>query len=296
MMATNYSLDDLRYFCLIVKLGSFKKASETLALSLSTLSRRIRLLEQSLQLTLLNRDSHRVTLTHSGELYYARYYKLFDELDCIKQELSEDRQQAKGKIKISAPIYVGKHFLSTIFCDFLQQYPEIQLDLRFSNELIDIEKQGIDIAFRTRNPSIDNWVVRQLKLTHNVLCCHANIFPHSITHPEQLEDQAKVTCIGLVPWRLKNKVTNEEYNFQPKKQIRLEVNEIHMLRCAVELGIGISYMPDYLALPLIESGKFQRVLPDWQSKEQSFSMLYRDRKHIPYRVRLLIEHTLQHFS
>lgn len=292
----NYSLDDLRYFCTIVKLGSFKKASESLNLSLSTLSRRIRLLEQTLQLTLLNLDAHRVTLTHTGELYYARYCKLFEEVDAIEQALSDEKQQPKGKIRISAPIYMGKHFLSAIFCDFLLLYPEIQLDLRFSNDLIDIEKKGIDIAFRVRNPAIDNWVIRELKLTHNIICGRPNQTTHLITHPEQLEEQPKVICFGLAPWQLKNKLTNEVYNVEPKKHIRLEVDEIQMMKHAVESGVGISYIPDYIALPLIESGTLERILPDWQSEGQPFSMLYRDRKQIPHRVRLLIDYTLQHFS
>ncbi|MBH0022462.1 LysR family transcriptional regulator [Pseudoalteromonas sp. SWXJ133] len=295
-MAAHYSLDDLRYFCTIVKLGSFKKASADLGMSLSTLSRRIRLLEQALQLTLLNRDAHRVTLTHTGELYYDRYRKLFDEVECIEQALCDEKDQPKGKIRISAPIYMGKHFLSTIFCDFLLQYPEIQLDLRFSNNLIDIEKEGIDIAFRVRNPAIDNWVIRELKLTHNILCTHLNHDYQSITHPKQLEDHPKVTCVGLVPWQLKNQQTSEEYSFNPNTHVRLEVDEIQMMKQAVESGVGISYIPDYIALPLIKAGKLKHILPDWQSKGQPFSMLYRDRKQIPYRVRLLIEHTLQHFT
>ncbi|MDN3381553.1 LysR family transcriptional regulator [Pseudoalteromonas sp. APC 3358] len=295
-MAASYSLDDLRYFCTIVKLGSFKKASTSLDMSLSTLSRRIRLLEQALQLTLLNRDAHRVTLTHTGELYYDRYRKLFDEVECIEQALCDEKDQPKGKIRICAPIYMGKHFLSAIFCNFLLQYPDIQLDLRFSNNLIDIEKEGIDIAFRVRNPAIDNWVIRELKLTHNVLCAHPDYDYQSITHPEQLEEQSKVTCVGLVPWQLKNQQTSEEYSFNPNTHVRLEVDEIQMMKQAVESGVGISYIPDYIALPLIKAGKLKRILPDWQSKGQPFSMLYRDRKQIPYRVRLLIEHTLQHFT
>lgn len=296
IMVSNYSLDDLRYFCTIVKLGSFKKASESLNISLSTLSRRIRQLEQALQLRLLNRDAHRVTLTRTGELYYDRYCKLFNEFDSIEQELSEEKHQPKGKIRISAPIYMGKHFLSSIFCDFLLQYPEIQLDLRFSNDLIDIEKEGIDIAFRVRDPAIDDWIVRQLKLTHNVLCCHPNQFNDCITHPEQLKEQPKVTCFGLVPWRLENQLTDEKYSYHPSKRVRLNVDEIQMMKYAVESGLGISYIPDYIALPLIESGKLKRILPDWQSEGQPFSMLYRDREQIPYRVRLLIEYTLKHFA
>nr|WP_306288373.1 LysR substrate-binding domain-containing protein [Pseudoalteromonas sp. WY3] len=95
---------------------------------------------------------------------------------------------------------------------------------------------------------------------------------------------------------IKNKLTNEVYNVEPKKHIRLEVDEIQMMKHAVESGVGISYIPDYIALPLIESGTLERILPDWQSEGQPFSMLYRDRKQIPHRVRLLIEYTLQHFS
>jgi len=295
-MKSNYSLDDLRCFCAIVKLGSFKKASESLDMPLSTLSRRIRQLEKDLQLRLLNRDAHRVTLTHTGEQYYNRYCTLFDELNCIALDLSEDKEQPKGKIKISAPIYLGKHLLSAIFCDFLLQYPEIQLDLRFSNDLIDIEEQGIDIAFRIRNPGIDDWVVRQLKLTRNLLCCHPSQLIEHITHPEQLEGYAKITCVGLVPWQLENQLTGEKCHYQPNNLVRLEVDEIQMVTYAVKTGLGISYIPDYIALPMIEQGALKRILPNWQSEEQAFSMHYRDRKNMPLRVRLFIEYALQHLT
>ena len=102
-----------------MKLGSFKKASDNLAIPLSTLSRRIRQLEDDLQLRLLNRDPHRVTLTHTGSQYYDRYCALFDELNGIELDLNEEKTKPKGKIRITAPIYLGKHFLRAIFCDFL---------------------------------------------------------------------------------------------------------------------------------------------------------------------------------
>ncbi|WP_259397796.1 LysR substrate-binding domain-containing protein [Pseudoalteromonas sp. SR43-7] len=117
-----------------------------------------------------------------------------------------------------------------------------------------------------------------------------------ITHPDQLEEHPKVTCVGLVPWQLKNQQTSEEYSFNPNTHVLLEVDEIQMMKQAVESGVGISYIPDYIALPFIKAGKLKRILPEWQSEGQPFSMLYCDRKQVPYRVRLLIEHTLQHFN
>ena len=295
-MKSNYSLDDLRSFCTIVKLGSFKKASDHLDIPLSTLSRRIRQLEDDLQLRLLNRDAHRVTLTHTGSQYYDRYNTLFDELNGIELDLNEEKTEPKGKIRITAPIYLGKHFLRAIFCDFLLAYPDIQLDLRFSNSLIDIEKEGIDVAFRMRNPTIDDWVVRLLKFTRNVLCSHPSQSFDHITHPEQLEAFPKVTSFRLVPWQLENQRTGEKYNYHPTNLVRLEVDEIQMMTYAVKTGLGISYIPDYIALPMIERGEVKQILPDWQSEGQAFSMLYRDRKNIPLRVRLFIEYVLKHLA
>lgn len=295
-MQSNYSLDDLRSFCTIVKLGSFKKASDNLGMPLSTLSRRIRQLEDDLQLRLLNRDAHRVTLTHTGSQYYDRYCVLFEELNEIESDLNEEKHTAQGKIRITAPIYLGQHFLSSLFCDFLLQYPDIQLDLRFSNSLIDLEEERIDVAFRMRNSTIDDWVARQLKFTSNFLCCHPSLSLEHINHPDQLDALSKVTCFRLVPWQLDNQITGEKCDYHPVNLIRLEVDEVQMMTYAVKMGLGISYIPDYIALPMIERGELKRVLPDWQSEGQVFSMLYRDRKNMPLRVRLFIEYVLKHFA
>jgi len=291
----NFSLDDLRCFCAVAKLASFKDAAISLDMPLSTLSRRIKQLESDLQLRLLNRDAHRVTLTHTGEQYFLRSSALFDELDDIDHDLHKDKHQAKGKIRVTAPIYSGTQFLRPIFYDFLQENPEIQLDLRFSNKLIDIEEQGIDVAFRMGNPALENWIVRPLKYTHNILCAHANYIADDITHPEQLSNHATIISYPLIPWRLQNQETNEEFDYHPNKSVRLEVDEIQMVTHAVKAGLGISYLPDYLALPLIESGDIKRILPQWQSKDRAFSMLYRDRNNMPLRVRLFIEYVLHNF-
>jgi LysR family transcriptional regulator AphB len=295
MIKFNYSLDDLRCFYIIAQMRSYKKASQYLGMPLSTLSRRIRHLEDDLQLRLLNRDAHRVTLTNTGECYYNRCHSMFDELNGIELDLAKEKDSPSGKIRIAAPIYSGKEYLKNIFSDFLLKYPDIQLDLRFSNNLIDIEELGIDIAFRMKNPSIDNWIARELKFTRNILCCASSQNLEHIAHPEQLKEYPKITCFRLVPWQLKNKKTGEKYVYHPNDFIRLEVDEVQIMTHAVKTGLGVSYIPDYLALPMIKKGELKQILPNWQSEKKAFSMLYRDRKNIPLRVRLFIEYTLANF-
>lgn len=294
-MKPTYSLDDLRCFCAVARSGSFKLAARSLGMPLSTLSRRIRQLEADLQLRLLNRDAHRVVLTSIGEQYFNRSVVLFDELNHIDEDLHRDKYQPKGKICISAPINVGSQFLRSIFYDFLLQYPDIQLDISFSNSLIDIEAEGIDVAFRVGKPVVDNWIARPLKHVNFILCSHPDYDISEITTPDELNSHPTIVCRPMVPWQLKHKESGEEFDYHPNKRLRLEVDEILMLTHAIEKGLGIGYVPDYFALPMITRGEMKHVLPDWSSKARTLFMLYRDRDYLPMRVRLFIEFVLSHF-
>ncbi|EKO3988043.1 LysR family transcriptional regulator [Vibrio fluvialis] len=295
-MKPSYSLDDLRCFCAVARSGSFKDAAQSLGMPLSTLSRRIRQLEADLQLRLLNRDAHRVVLTSTGEQYFQRSVALFDELDDIDEDLHRDKHQPQGKIRISAPINAGSQFLRTIFYDFLLQYPDIQLDLSFSNSLIDIEAEGMDVVFRVGSPVVDNWIARPLKHIHFILCAHPDYDISTITTPEKLCGHPTIICRPMIPWQLVNKASGEEFDYHPQKGVRLEVDEVLMLTHAVKTGIGIGYVPDYFALPMIAQGEMTHVLPVWSSKVRTLFMLYRDRDHLPLRVRLFVEFVMQRFA
>lgn len=296
IMKPSYSLDDLRCFCAVARSGSFKDAAESLGMPLSTLSRRIRQLETDLQLRLLNRDAHRVALTCTGEQYFQRSVALFDELNDIDEDLHRDKYQPQGKIRISAPINAGSQFLRTIFYDFLLQYPDIQLDLSFSNSLIDIEAEGMDVVFRVGNPVVENWIARPLKHIHFILCSHPGYDISSITTPDRLCGHPTIICRPMIPWQLVHKESGDEFDYHPNRSVRLEVDEILMLTHAIKTGLGIGYVPDYFALPMIAQGEMNHVLPDWSSKVRTLYMLYRDRDHLSMRVRLFIEFVIMHFK
>ncbi|MDP5215426.1 LysR family transcriptional regulator [Pseudoalteromonas tunicata] len=179
-MKFNYSLDDMRCFCAVAQYGSFKQASTALEIPLSTLSRRVAKLEEDLAIRLLNRDAHRVQLTHSGQRYYQRSASLFEELEDVAVCLQQDKTQAKGTIRISAPVNFGVHVLAQHFNAFLIEYPDIHLDLRLSNQNIDIEEEAIDIAFRVGDHNAVHWIGRHLTnirfviVNNNPIVIHPN--------------------------------------------------------------------------------------------------------------------------
>ncbi|MDF0533477.1 LysR family transcriptional regulator [Shewanella sp. A32] len=295
-MKSNYSLDDLRCFCTVARLGSFTAAAEQLSIPLSTLSRRIRQLETDLQLRLLNRDAHRVVLTSTGAQYYQRCSALFEELLDIDEDLHRDKHRPSGKIRVSAPINSGSYFLRGIFYDFLQRYPEIQLDLHFSNSLIDIEAEGMDVVFRVGSPIVENWIARPLKHLRFILCAPISYDISTITTPEKLCGHPIILCRPMIPWHLQHQTTGQEFDYHPQKLVRLEVDEVGLLTYAVKTGLGIGYIPDYFAMPMIAAGEIQHVLPDWHGKVRTLMMLYRDRNNLPLRVRMFVEYVLQCFA
>ncbi len=291
-MKSNYSLDDMRYFCTVARCGSFKQASDILGIPQSTLSRRIARLEQDLQLRLLNRDAHKVQLTLTGQQYFDRCYHLFDELDGIAVSLHQDKHQAKGKIRVAASVNFGRHVLAQHFNTFLQQYPNIHLDLRLSSQRIDIEEAAIDIAFRVGEHCTDHWIGRHLTDINFVICGSAKMDTRTLHTPTDLSKFPLLVCHPMSSWSLRHTHTDELFSCEPGRNTRLEVDDIAVLTRAIRDGLGIGLVPDYYAHPLIERGELKHLLPEWSSQPRVCQMLYRDRNNMPYRVRLLIDFML----
>lgn len=295
-MKFNYSLDDMRSFCTVVRYGSFRQASEMLDMPLSTLSRRVAKLEADLALRLLNRDAHHVQLTHAGQQYYERSAHLFDELETVSSCLLEDTVSAKGLIRVSAPVNFGSDILAPHFNAFLKQYPDIHLDLRLSNQTIDIEAQAIDIAFRIGEHSADHWIGRQLTNIRFMICAASDVDVSGIQVPSDLAGYPTVLCTPMSTWHLQHCKTGEIQAHQPAQNIRLKVDDISLLTQAIADGIGLGFIPDYDAGPLIEAGSLQWVLPEWNNQPRGCQMLYRDRDNMPHRMHLLIDFILKCFA
>jgi LysR family transcriptional regulator AphB len=295
-MKVNYSLDDLRCFCAVAQYGSFKHAANTLGMPLSTLSRRVSKLEEALSLRLLNRDAHRVQLTLAGQKYYERSAHVFDELEDITFCLHQDTVQAKGGIRISAPINFGRDVLTQYFNAFLKKHPDIHLDLRLSNQNIDLEEEAIDVAFRIGDHSPGHWVGRHLTNIRFVICGALELDVASIKTPADLANYPTVICTPMFSWQLQHRQTGEITTHKPSQTVRLKVDDIGVLTEAIKDGIGIGFIPDYHANPLIESGECKHILPEWHNQPRGCQMLYRDRNNMPLRVRLFIDFMLQPFQ
>lgn len=302
IMKPDYSLDDLRLFWLVARSGSYKKASQESGVPLSTLSRRISVLEDALTVRLLERNAHRVTLTESGEEYLDRCGPLFDELNDITHQLYSAKQSAKGKLHVAAPINLAQQWFVSLLSRFMLQYPQIDIELTISNKNIDLIENHVDLienhvdlAIRVGEMTTPDWIARHLTDIPFCLCMSTEMTNTevSLSHPQALIHYPVVVSKPVQHWRLIHSATQEEFNFDVAAKARFKVDDLHTAMNAVLAGIGIGLFPVAMVAPYIVAGKLQIVLPEWQGRKRPVYLLYRDRVNMPHRLRLLIDFILE---
>ena len=295
IMKPDYSLDDLRLFWLVARSGSYKKASQESGVPLSTLSRRISVLEDALTVRLLERNAHRVTLTESGEEYLDRCGPLFDELNDITHQLYSAKQSAKGKLHVAAPINLAQQWFVSLLSRFMLQYPQIDIELTISNKNIDLIENHVDLAIRVGEMTTPDWIARHLTDIPFCLCMSTAMMNTevSLSHPQALIHYPVVVSKPVQHWRLIHSVTQEEFNFDVAAKARFKVDDLHTAMNATLAGIGIGLFPVTMVAPYIADGKLQIVLPEWQGRKRPVYLLYRDRVNMPHRLRLLIDFILE---
>lgn len=296
-MKFNFSLDDMRLFWLVAEYGSFSKAAKAVSMPAPTLSRRISRLEESLGIVLLNRDAHRVEVTSIGQQYLARCAHIFSELDTVADELYKEKNDAAGTIRIAAPVQLSTQKLNPLFNAFLIQHPKIKFELYLSDKSIDMIDEFIDFAFRADNQVEGEWISRPFLDVKILLCASAKQTQwHKLESLEQLDQWPVILNKPFKTWDLIDQETNKSIAYEPKDNVRLSNDDVSSGLKAVLAGLGVSFLPDFVAEEKIKSGELVVISERFIGEDRTLNMVYRDRDNQPYRLRLLIDFMRQHAS
>src|SRR5260221_277985 len=143
------NLNDIVLFARVVEAGSFTAAARLLGQPKTTVSRRIAALEREVGVRLLQRTTRSLTMTDAGRLYYERSSLALRTLEEANLQLAEARTEPSGTLRISSPVGFGGHFLSGMVFDFLAMHPKTKVELRLTDDKLNLVENGIDLAFRT---------------------------------------------------------------------------------------------------------------------------------------------------
>lgn len=284
-------LDDLALFVAIVDSGSLSAAARRMDVPAATLTRRLQQLEQRLGYQLLHRSARRLQPTAEGQEYYDRCSPLLQALQQATENLEQSRTQVQGLVRVLAPINLAKNLLAPVWRDFLQRYPQVQLDLRLSNLREDVIAQGADLAIRVG--ALDDSSMTSRGLGHaaiGLMAAPAYVArAPAIAHPDDLQRHDWVVAAPLRQIRLTHRETGERYN-QPLwgPALRGMVNDVELAGELASAGNGLLYAPLWACAPQLERGELVLVLPQWKADAHEISLVWPQRN-VPARVRALID-------
>jgi DNA-binding transcriptional LysR family regulator len=268
--------DKLRIFRAVADAGSFTRAGEALHLSQSAVSRQISSLEDSIGSRLFHRHARGLILTEQGELLYRTVHDVFAKLTMVEARLTESHQQPQGPLKIATTVGLGSLWLTPRISEFIEMYPDIEVTLITSDAELDVSMREADCAIRLTPPTQADLIQRRLTRVHT----HVFASPEYLQNrgmPDKVRDLANHDLIVYgedvaVPapnlnWLL-NAVRNATSE-EPRKVLTL--NNLYGMFRAVEAGLGLAGLPDFLAR---EARSLVRVLPELEGPGNDAYFVY----------------------
>jgi DNA-binding transcriptional LysR family regulator len=291
-------LEGLEAFVMVVDTGSFSSAAERLGIARSMVSRRIAELEARLGAQLLQRTTRRLSLTDAGRDFYERASRILIDLDEAEQSITTGQAALRGRLRIAAPLSFGVLHLAPALNEFARQHPELSLDIELDDRTINLVEEGFDLAIRIGHLQDSTLVARPLAPVRFVVCASAEYLrshgePH---HPDELSNHDGLVY-GNLPEHLQWKFTGADDNevvAHPRSRLRANNGDL-LLRAAID-GLGIVVAPTFIGHTALTTGALIPILRDWRPQPATLYAVYASRRHLPARVRLLIDHLAKRFG
>ena len=255
--------DKLKIFYAVAEAGSFTRATINLNLSQSAISRQIQSLEEDLKVQLFERHARGLTLTENGEYVFKTAREVISKLKDVETSLSDQKNKPTGKLTITTVRSFGTHWLTPRIQEFMQLNPNIEVELIFDDKELDLSTRQADIGIFMRRPKQLNYIQRKL-VDINYYIYGSTKYLDKYGIPKTINDLNKHKFISFgkgapspvfnPDWALKLGVKDNK-----KRKSVMKVNSVMGLLLAVESGVGLAALPEYL---VSSSTNVVKVLPN----------------------------------
>lgn len=284
-------LDGVSVFVATVEAGGFAKAADRLALTRSAVAKAIARLEMRLGVRLFHRTTRSHSLTEDGQIYFGRCLRAIEELRQGEALISSAQNDVSGKLKVTMPVLFGRYCIQPLLLDLALAHPRLELDLRFSDSLVDLIAEGYDLGLRIGSPG-ESAVLRTRKLaTHRMTLCAAPAYLDGRTRPQSIANLADHEALvhrlndNVYPWLFQLPTGP----VQAPVKWRLQFDNYEAIADASLKGIGIAYLPSWMARAHIETGRLLSLLEDYPSISFNTYAVWPANRFIPLRLRAAID-------
>jgi len=289
------NLANLQTFVHAADTRSFVETGRLQGISASAAGKCVARLEHALGVRLFHRSTRSITLTAEGQLFLARCRRILDERDAARTELAQPHATPRGTLRIGLPL-VGDLTLP-LMAEFMAAYPDIRLDLDFSDRLVDVIEEGFDAVVRTGGPADSRLHGRNLGSTR-LLCVGAPAYfaqRGTPQHPDELSGHAcllhRFPGTGLIErWPLPAR----EGGAETRLTAAMTANHLEtILHMAID-GHGIACLPDFATRDALDRGSLVSVLDPWSTERSTFWALWPSHRHQQPRVRAFVDFMAEH--
>jgi DNA-binding transcriptional LysR family regulator len=277
--------------------GSFVAAGRKLGLSASAIGKAVVRLEQQLQVRLFHRNTRNMTLTEEGRLFLERCHRIFEEIEAAETELARSNRTPRGRLRVSLPL-VGM-LLTPVMADFMRAWHEVQLDLDFTDRLVDVVEEGFDAVVRTGQPSDSRLMSRnvgrfrlQIVASPDYLARYGvPLTPDDLSQHQCLHQRSPTTG-KLRPWPFA-RVDKREKIVLPERMSATAVDPLIVL--AIE-GMGIACLPPFAIRGEVADGRLVSILDEWVTETDQFNVLWPASRQITPKLRAFVDFMAEHLQ
>lgn len=284
------SLSGFMVFVQVAETRSFVAAGRLLGVSASAVGKSVVRLEEKLGVRLFHRSTRSVTLTAEGTLFLERSRRILAEIEAAELELSEATATPRGRLRVSLPLVSS--LVLPVLGDFMREYPQIELDLDFTDRMVDVIEEGFDAVVRTGEPTDSRLSSRRLGAFQLMLVATPDYLTRRGT-PRLPADLLQHACLH---YRFPNTGKLEAWPLRlPRGATDMVLptsmicNNIETRVCFALQGLGVACLPDFAIREPLADGRLVQVLVDHVERTGVFHVLWPASKHPSPKVRALVD-------
>jgi DNA-binding transcriptional LysR family regulator len=284
------SLGSLNAFVRAAETRSFTVAGRQLGVSSSAIGKSVARMEERLGVRLFHRSTRSITLTAEGALFLDRCRRIFSEIEAAELELSQTQQAPRGTLRVGLPL-VGMLMIPTLAA-FMRTYPEIMLDLDFSDRIIDVIEEGFDAVVRFADAGDTRLMSRALG-TYRRRLVAAPAYLAAKGVPKTPDDLKAHACLHH---RFPTSRRFEQWPLPPEQAgVEIELpktavaSTLEPLIYMAEQGLGIAYLPDFAIGRQLREGLLVTVLDDYTDRSGPLRVLWPSSRHLAPKLRAFVD-------
>ena len=284
-------LQAMHLFVRVAELSSFSAVAQQMGLARSAVTRQIAALEQHLGIKLMVRSTRRLMLTSAGSAYLEKCRVILNLVEAAETGVAEERQTPRGMIRISLPLTYGLMRVAPILLDFARRYPEVQLDMDYTDRRVNLIEEAIDLSVRITSRLGATEIARRIGSSQlQTVASPAYLAEHGTPrHPTELIHHEclsyTTTTESKQTWSFEVDSVLTAYPIRA----RIHSNNGEALNDAVERGLGIALQPDFIIERSLQLGKVVTILNEFPLPELGIYAMLPSNRQVPHRVRVLME-------